>query len=272
MGGGSGTQSEGLENNRECGLRNLRRDTSMKEIDFLPEWYKSGKRREISYRTQYIALGGVIVVMVVWSFITARSISTAGAQFTQMETRQTQAKGLSIKLGELKSELRALQEKAESIEEIDSKIDVAGVLAEMSFLIDEKIVLGKVEFIAENIENKQQDILSPRGSNVVRAVRGAMSPKQELLLGDVRFRVVIGGVAADASDVAALICILEDSPYFCQVVPSFSRSTVITAAGNPSLYSKIKNEKRTIQKNENNIQIQLSEFEISTYLANYREQ
>ncbi|MBW7990905.1 MAG: hypothetical protein FVQ84_12935 [Planctomycetes bacterium] len=245
----------------------------MKEIDFLPEWYKSGKRREISYRTQYIALGGVFVVMVVWNFITAQSISTARAQFAQMQTRQTQAKGLSIKLDELKSELRGLQEKAESIEEIDSKIDVAGVLAEMSFLIDEKIVLGKVEFIAEKIE-KQQDKLSPRGSNVVRAVRGTMSGKQKLPLGDVRFRVVIGGVAADASDVAALICMLEDSPYFCQVVPSFSRTTLITAVGNSSLYSKIKNEntKGTVQKNEKNSQIQVSEFEISTYLANYREQ
>jgi hypothetical protein len=245
----------------------------MKEIDFLPEWYKSGKRREISYRTQYIALGGVIVVMVVWSFITARSISTAGAQFTQMETRQTQAKGLSIKLGELKSELRALQEKAESIEEIDSKIDVSGVLAEMSFLIDEKIVLGKVDFIAEKIENKQQDKLSPMGSNVVRAVQGTMNPKQ-VPLGDVRFRVVIGGVAADAIDVAALITRLENSPYFRQVVPSFSRTTVITAAGNPSLHLKIKNEntKGMVQKNDRNIQIQVSEFEISTYLANYCEQ
>jgi len=245
----------------------------MKEIDFLPEWYKSGKRREISYRTQYIALAGVLVVMVVWNFITAQSISTARAQLAQMETRQTQAKGLSIKLDELKSELRGLQEKAESIEEIDSKIDVAGVLAEMSFLIGEKIVLGKVEFIAEKFENKQQDKLSPSGGNVVRAARASMSPKQELPLGDVRFRVVIGGVATDASDVAALICMLEDSPYFCQVVPSFSRTTVITAAANPSLHSKIKNEntKGTVQINEKNIQIQVSEFEISTYLANYHE-
>jgi len=246
----------------------------MKDIDFLPEWYKSGKRREISYRTQYIALGGVFVVMVVWNIITAQSISRAKAQFGQMETRQTQAEGLSIKLDELKSELRGLQEKVESIEEIDSKIDVAGVLAEMSFLIDEKIVLGKVEFIAEKYENKQQDELSPRASNVARAVRAKMSGKQELPLGDVRFRVVIGGVAADGSDVADLICNLEDSPYFCQVVPSFSRTTVITAAGDPSLHSKIKDEntKGTVQKNKENIRIQVSEFEISSYLANYREQ
>ena len=245
----------------------------MKEIDFLPEWYKSGKRREVSYRTQYIALGGVFVVMVVWNFITAHSISKAMAQSAQMETRQTQAKGLSIKLDELKSDLRGLQEKAQSIEEIDSKIDVAAVLAEMSFLIGEKIVLGKVEFIAEKFENKQQDELSPQAGSVARAVQATMSPKQKLPLGDVRFRVVIGGVAANGSDVADLICRLEDSPYFCQVVPSFSRTTVITAAGNASLQMKMKDENTigTVQKNKGNIRIQVSEFEISSYLANYRE-
>ncbi|MCH8120234.1 MAG: hypothetical protein IIC00_10965 [Planctomycetes bacterium] len=243
----------------------------MKEIDFLPEWYKSGQRRQVSYRTQYIALGGVLVVMVVWNFIATHSISKVRAQFAQMATRQTQAEGLSVKLAELKSELRGLQEKTESIEEIDSKIDVAGVLAEMSFLMDEKIVLSKVAFIAEKFEDKRQAKLSSRGT-VVRAVRTKLNEKWNLPLGDVRFRVVISGVAANAGEVAALICRLEDSPYFCQVVPSFSRTTVINAAGNPSLRSRTKglNTKGSVQETRGNIQV--SEFEISSYLANYREQ
>jgi hypothetical protein len=101
-----------------------------------------------------------------------------------------------------------------------------------------------------------------------------MGTKQELPLGDVRFKVVIGGVAADASDVAALICSLEDSPYFYQVVPSFSRTAVITQTGNSSFHSKINNEnsKGIVQQNKGNNQIQISEFEISSYLANYCEQ
>jgi len=244
----------------------------MKEIDFLPEWYKSGQRRQVSYRTQYIALGGVLLVMVVWNFIVTYSISKVRAQFAQMSTKQAEAEGHSAKLAELKSELRGLQEKAESIEEIDSKIDVAGVLAEMSFLIDEKIVLSKVAFIAEKFEDRRQAQLSPRAGTVVRAVRTKLSEKRELPLGDVRFRVVISGVAADASHVATLICRLEDSPYFCQVVPSFSRTAVINAAGNPSfrLRTKSLNTKGSVQETRGNIRV--SEFEISSYLANYREQ
>jgi hypothetical protein len=36
----------------------------MKEIDFLPEWYRDGKRRESHYRTQYLAIGCLFAVMV----------------------------------------------------------------------------------------------------------------------------------------------------------------------------------------------------------------
>jgi Tfp pilus assembly protein PilN len=241
----------------------------MKEIDFLPEWYKSGRRRQVSYRTQYIALGGVFVVMVVWNFIATHSISKARAQFAQMSTKQAEAEGLSVKLSELKSELRGLQKKVESIEEIDSKIEVASVLAEMSFLIDERMVLNKVVFDAEKIEDKRRAETSPRAGTVVRAVRTKLGEKRNLPLGDVRFRVVIVGVAADTSDVASLICKLEDSPYFCDVVPSFSRTAEINVTSNPSLRSGTKNVN---SGRESRGKIQVSEFEISCYLANYLEQ
>jgi hypothetical protein len=191
-----------------------------------------------------------------------------------METEQIQAEGLSIKLDELKIDLRGLQEKAEIIEKIDSKIDVADVLAELSFLIDEKIVLNNVELIAEKFKGSQQELQSSQITSVVRAVRATINENQKLPLGDVRFRVVISGVAADASDVAALICKLESSPYFCQVVPSFSRNAVINVEGKPSLNSKINNENSNwdVEKNKKNIQVQVSEFEINSYLANYCEQ
>jgi hypothetical protein len=246
----------------------------MKEIDFLPEWYKSGKRREVSYRTQYIALSGVLVVMMVWNFITTQSLSKARSQFAQMEIKQIQAEGLSINLDEFKNELKGLQVKAEIVEEIDSKINVSNVLAELSFLINEKILLNNVEFIAEKIESRQQESQSPRFTTVVRAVRNTLNEKQELPLGDVRFRVVISGVAADAADVAALIVKLESSPYFCQVVPSFSRNVLINTAGKASLRSNTNNENinGSVQKISGKVQLHVSEFEINSYLANYNEQ
>ena len=62
-------------------------------------------------------------------------------------------------------------------------------------------MLNNVEFLADKIESRQQEQQSPRYTTVVRAVRNTLDEKQGLPLGDVRFRVVINGVAADAADV-----------------------------------------------------------------------
>ena len=248
----------------------------MKEIDFLPEWYKSGRRRQVSYRTQYIAIVGVFVVMVVWSFITTHSISQASAQYAQMATNQAQTEKVSAKLAELENEMSQLRKNAESIGEIDSRIDVADVLAEMSFLIDEKIVLRKAEFVAEKFLDEQDVKTSPAG--VVRVVQANLSNKKELPLGNVRFKVVIAGVAADASDVATLMCKLEDSPYFCQVVLAFSRGDAeigIERASSSFAETDVAGGtvKNTDRVRESAVQskIQVNEFEINCYLANYCE-
>ena len=90
---------------------------------------------------------------------------------------------------------------------------------------------------------------------------GASSGK---LPGDVRFKVEISGIAADAGDVAELICKLEDSPYFCQVYPSFSRNSRIKAGTVPWLGS---DSSYTADDS-----YQISEFEIGCYLANYRQE
>jgi len=223
----------------------------MKEIDFLPEWYKSGRQRQISYRTQVLGLGGVLVMMIVWNFIATHSISKARAEVEQGKAMQAEAESVSREFAGIKSEVTGLQKKVKSMEEIDSKIDVAGVLAEMSFLIDDNIVLSKVEFDAERFVNEQRGKASRRTRTAARVAGRSFVGKEAPSLGDVRFKVVISGVATDAGDIAELICKLEDSPYFCQIYPSFSRNGKIKVRAGEDL--------------------QVSEFEISCYLANYRE-
>jgi hypothetical protein len=75
--------------------------------------------------------------------------------------------------------------------------------------------------------------------------------------GDVGFKIVLDGVASDARDVAEFICKLEDSPYFCQVVPLFTRNKEI---------------KITTSSAGRRGGILASEFEISCKLANYRQE
>ncbi len=242
----------------------------MKDIDFLPEWYKSGIRREVSYRTQYMALGGVFLVMAVWSLATTNSISKARGELADMSAAHAQAQSASDKLAEFENKLRSLKKKLRSTEEIDSRIDVANVLGEMSFLIRDGIVLNKVEFAAEKFPDEWEDKTSPRSGAVVRAVRVITGGKQQLPLGNVRFKVTIAGVAADAGDVAALIIKLEDSPYFWQVVPSFTRSTEVQAENAGPDAGKTAWETGSGISNVR-ASIQVSEFEIHCYLANYRK-
>ncbi len=222
----------------------------MKEIDFLPEWYKSGRQRQVNYRAQVIGLSGVLVIMIVWSLIATHSISKAKAEVERRKAVQVEAENVSRELSMIKSEVTGLQKKVKSMEEMSSKIDVASVLAEMSYLIDDNIVLSKVEFDAERFVDGQQGKAS-RHTNVVRVAGGSFVGKGGLPLGDVRFKVVISGVATDAGYTATLIRKLEESPYFCRVLPSFSR-----------------NREMKVGTGKN---FQVSKFEISCYLANYRE-
>ena len=248
----------------------------MKEIDFLPEWYKSGRRRQISYCTQCIILGGVFIVLVVWNFLTSHSMSKVQAQVVQMTTHQKQAERVSAKLIELKNEMNKYHEKESLVKSIDSRIHVADILAEMSYLIDERIVLSKIELVSEKFPEKQDKDSSQSNSAIVRAVRSGHSSRQELPLGDVRCKVLISGIAADGSDVATFICKLENSPYFSQVVLAYSRNTDIkTASGNlphPKTELTAESPKTTRNNSESLGIIQASKFEIGCYLANYREQ
>lgn len=225
----------------------------MKEIDFLPTWYKSGRRRQIGYRTQYAGLGVLLAAMLVWNFVAMHSVSKAMVRLTQAGVKSASAESEAREFTGLKSEADHLQERARTIEEINSRIDVANVLAEISFLVDKKIALSKVEFIAEKFESGQAEKANNRSA--VKVVGDNFGGKESLPLGDVRFRVLINGVSPDAGDVAKLICKLEDSPYFCQVLPLFTRNKEMkTAAG------------------AGGEKFQVSEFEISCSLENYRRE
>ncbi len=238
---------------------------TMKEIDFLPQWYVESRRRQINVRRQYIALAAIFSVMMMFNAIATHSISRATVELAQTEPKRVQAESVSLEFAKIRNQVAQLQKKAQSIERINSKIDVASVLAEMSYLIDESIVLRDVEFIAEKCVDKQE-----RNSKTTSAVRVAGKGSKDnrgLPLGDVKFKIVIAGIAADAADVAALVCKLEDSTYFHLVYPSFSKNTKIRISDN----SQRGSAKSATLPPQGDDQIQVAEFEISCYLANYNQ-
>ena len=196
------------------------------------------------------------------------SISKAKVLLEQMATKQAQVEKASTKLEELKEDVSLFHRKEQLLEKIDSKINVSDILAEVSFLIDEKIVISKLQLISEeflHVQNNRQT------DTVVRLANYNYGKNIESLIGNVRFKVLITGVAANASEVANLICNLEESPYFFQVKPSYTRSAHIETNKKPLINSQessfinIRNNRGYKEK------IIVSEFEISCYLANYQE-
>jgi len=234
----------------------------MKEIDFLPEWYKSSRRRRLSYGTQYIVLACMFGAMMVWNFVSLNSVSNATAKLAQMASKRSQAQNASKEFTKIKNELADLHKRVNILGEIDSKIDVANLFAEMSFLIDEKIVLSKVEFISEKFKQPKTNI-----GAAVRVAGTEPDRRRDLPLGDVLFKVLISGIAADASDVATLVRKLEDSPYFCKVYPSISRNKTMQMTSNAVTIGEAETKKALTPGN-----YRVSEFEISCYLANYRQE
>jgi len=215
----------------------------MKEIDFLPMWYKSHRRQQRSYRLQYISIAVVFAIMMFWNFLAGRTVSKMATEFTEAMGEQNKAEAISAEFAKIKVKVSQLQQKADMVKKIipKSSIKVSNVLGEMSYLIGERIVFSQVQLLAQKIAT--QEASKPR--NI----------KERIASGDVKFKILMEGVAADAADFAELVCDLEESAYFCQINPSLERNKTIKAA--VGLTGR---------------QTRVTEFKISCYLANYQRE
>jgi hypothetical protein len=204
----------------------------VKDIDFLPIWYKNSRRQSLSYKWQYSIIAVVFVSMVCWSFWTGSMISASSANNDVLQEQMSQD------FNQLKSELKDLTEKSELIDKCKSKISLSAVLAEMSCVIDKNILLNKIQIIAQ----EYKDNFSSKNA---RTIISRAAKEQNLLDKDLILKVIINGLARDSENVADLICGLEDSEYFSKVFPSYTKSVTI--------------KEKT-----------LTDFEIECYICNYK--
>ena len=222
----------------------------MKDIDLLPEWYKRGQRKQQGLRSRYIVVAGVVAITLVWNFVATRSLTTARARLDAEVPNSVHAQAVLEHSQQLAERIEKLSKKAGLLDGIDSKINIAGVLSELSFLVDGKIVLSDVSIEAVRFQTGNEKNALASG---IRVVGSASRKNAGEPLGDVRFMVTLRGIADQTSDVGKFVRRLEESEYFCDVSLGFSRNKNIKAAGA-----------------QGNDQRQVSEFEISCDLANYR--
>jgi hypothetical protein len=212
----------------------------MKEIDFLPEWYKAGKQRRVNYRHQYIVVGGLFLGMLAWNFSAGFSISLLNAQVAVMTNSISSNDKIADRYQEFEDNLTELQQKWGLLDSLNPGVKISCVIGELSFLVKDKVTLTKLDIQGELLERGKSVV----GSSVVRFSSGRIKSAQAMPEGDIQFKVTMSGRALNSAEVTAFISRLEKSVYFSQIVPGFMRN--------------IKNSSETA-------------FEISCYVGNYVE-
>ena len=212
----------------------------MKEIDFIPEWYRTGQKRMVSYQRQYVLMAFLFVALLVWSHATGSFVSRAKAGVDKTQDLLKIEEPLSQTYNKIKAGVVDLQNNAGVLERVRPRVDVSHVIAELSHLISDRIVLGRIDIRSEGL----QSVPTAGKRHVVTIAAQGGRTSSSLPQESIRSKVTIAGIAAEGSDVASLISKLEESSWFCRVIPGYSRSKTIKG-------------------------IVITEFEIGCYVANY---
>ncbi|MBW8002114.1 MAG: hypothetical protein FVQ80_08820 [Planctomycetes bacterium] len=235
----------------------------MKEIDFIPEWYRNKRYKQRVYFRRYVVLGGLFAVMMTWNFVTAFSISRAKAGIAKAEKQYEQIGSHANQFAVIKNQISSSRKKAAILDMVSPGIDVASILAELSYLIKDEILVSNIDLTAERFTIDQ---INPRAKGLnLRVANSQMLNSSILAVGDIRFKFVLKGLAADATDVAELIVDMEQSPYFSQVIPAYSRNRKIKAKGKFRRWLLTINNDAAQSDNGYGV----SEFELNCYIANY---
>jgi hypothetical protein len=182
-----------------------------------------------------------------------------------LEDRRFWAEGIIHEYDAIHEQLGTRQDKVEAVQKIDARVDMAAVLAEISFIIGDRVLLRRLEFISEPIASTENT--ANRSGSAVRSAGLSRQSAKTVSLGRVRFRVALAGVAANSAEVGALVCRLDDSPYFQQVHPLYRENTI--QVGATDLQTPAPPERGAARKDQRSLSV--TEFEITCYLANYEE-
>jgi hypothetical protein len=210
----------------------------MKEINFLPDWYIQDRIKNRKRQEYYAVVILVIVDLIAWNiFINEKAaLAKTGNQY-YTRAYQAQCKG-ELKYNIAQAAYTQLKTKAAVLDSMDSKIKISTVLAELSYITGDKIILSSLEIRSVPFEDK-----SSKSNGQIRVASDNSQQTNSSTVKN-RFKIVIQGIASSPGEVALLITSLEESKYFTGITPGFSKNNEIDGR-------------------------QVSEFEISCFLANY---
>lgn len=214
----------------------------MKDIDFIPEWYKATRKRRKRYHRQYVILATMLALMMGWSFVVGRQVKTVKADVSQIQNVIDRSRKMIDEGSKLEAEIALLKQQTGIMEIAEPRTDISTVVAELSALVGDNIILSRLLLKDETIKELKESAVA---TAIVKI--GAAAEKKDGFLIQTRRRVTLTGIAAAPADAARLISQLEQSEYFCQETLVYSRP-------------------KTVKKHD------VTEFEICCYVADYHIQ
>ena len=191
------------------------------ELDFIPSWYHEKRQRRNWYVRRYMVIAVITGLWIVGNLFSGRFISKAYADLGVL--RETYEKGLRnvIQVRHLQERLSVLNRQSQILHQLRPRTPVSPVLAELSRCIGGRVVLTELSLVQTPLEARSA---SSQKTPAAQA-KPAGSPKNDWRTGaDTVLRIRLVGFAVDGAEVASLICRLEESEYFTEVIPVYSKN------------------------------------------------
>ena len=222
----------------------------MKEINLIPQWYQESKKHRSRCYIQYIAIAAAFILVVLICVAAEAYVAAGKSRLGNLEKEYEAYRDTSNEYEKMRARINELKKKTSIINQIDAKMDITCVLGEISFLLDDALIIKKIEITSEPFAGETK---KAAGNSSGLRVANQYGNSSKTCEGNIKFKISLNGIASQAGKVADLICKLEESPYFFQAAPSFSRNITVSSGrqGQPEYYA--------------------AEFEISCYLANFSE-
>lgn len=215
----------------------------MNNLDFIPDWYRADQRRKRRYHRMYALLGLLLLVLVGLNVVIGRHVSRVSAEVATVQAVIDAARQRVDEAAGLQNEIMEIDRKTAELKAVAPRTRTSAVMAELSHITADNIVLSKLQFRTEPVDKGA--VKQTQASGAVVRTEQAAAQTQQPMPEPVRTKVILNGIAAMPSDAASMIYRLEQSAYFEQVVPVYTRA------------KKIKDRSVT-------------EFEIQCYVADYR--
>jgi len=118
----------------------------MKEIDFIPEWYKAGRSRKRRYVRQCTGMGILFMAMVTWSFVMGRYVEHAHAEVEGIQGVLEQGQVRVEQSLELERQIADIKEKLQMLNSVAPRTPISALIGEVSYLAGGNIILNRLSF------------------------------------------------------------------------------------------------------------------------------